>query len=100
MRLRARTDNNQAEIESALRDAFMSTVSLAPIGAGVPDLLCGAPMPCPYCQKKFKQNRLIEIKGESGKLRPEQEEFHRIWGGQIAVARTIDEALRICGVVR
>ncbi len=57
-----RTDANQREIVSALHDAHMTVYNAASVGSGFPDLLVGGVMNCPYCQKKFKQNRLLEIK--------------------------------------
>lgn len=100
MRRFGKVDLNQSEIESALHDAFMSTVSLAPIGSGCPDLLVGGSMPCSQCGKKVKQNKLIEVKSENGRLTTDQKNFMATWDGQIAVARTIDEALRLCGILR
>lgn len=100
MRKYGRTDLNQGEVESALHDAFITTVSLAPIGSGVPDLLCGGSMPCSNCGKKVRQNKLIEVKSEGGKLTGDQKLFAEYWSGQLEIARTIDEALKICGVIR
>ncbi|MCP9495907.1 MAG: hypothetical protein MSG64_15770 [Pyrinomonadaceae bacterium MAG19_C2-C3] len=86
----SRVDSNQAEIVSALTD----------VGCGFPDIIVGGSMPCPCCAKKFKQSRLIEIKTTDGKLNKYQKEFHQVWNGQIAVARTIEEALRIVGIIK
>lgn len=41
MRRAARTDANQEQVVSALRAAGARVLSLAPVGAGVPDLLVG-----------------------------------------------------------
>lgn len=98
MRKFGKVDLNQGEIESALHDAFMTTVSLAPIGSGVPDLLVGGVMPCGHCGKKVHQNKLLEVKSDKGKLTSEQERFHQWWLGQIVVVRSIDEALKVCGI--
>jgi hypothetical protein len=90
-------DANQSGIVRELQDAYASVLYLTGIGGGAPDLLVGRSMPCPYCTKLFKQNKLIEVKTATGKLRPEQQIFHQRWNGQIAVARNIDEALAIAG---
>lgn len=57
-------------------------------------------MPCTHCGKKTKQNKLIEVKTLTGKLTPDQKLFHPCWNGQLDIARTIDEALRIVGLIR
>jgi hypothetical protein len=90
-------DSNQPGIVHALTDAYASVLYLTAVGGGAPDLLVGRSMPCPYCTKLFKQNKLIEVKTAVGKLRPEQQIFHQSWNGQIAVARNINEALAIAG---
>lgn len=89
-------DQNQAAIVEALRKA--GAVVYAICGAngrpGVPDLLVAA----------RKQTWLLEVKrplgpkgGQDGvRLKPEQEEFARLWvlnGGPIAVVRSPEEAL-------
>jgi hypothetical protein len=95
----ARTDLNQAEIASALADAYMSVAYTYTIGEGFPDLVVGGSMPCAHCGKKTKQNKLIEVKSLTGTLTKAQALFHPTWNGQLAIARTVDEALRIVGLV-
>lgn len=92
MRRAARTDQNQAEIVSALRDAGMTVQPLHAVGGGCPDLLVG------YAGK----NILIEVKDgnkppSKRKLTPDQVEWHDAWRGQVAIANNIDEALAIAG---
>jgi hypothetical protein len=100
MRRAARTDANQAEIASALVDAYMSVAYTFSIGGGFPDLVVGGSMPCPNCNKKFKQNKLIEVKTLTGTLTKEQELFIPYWNGQLAIARSIDDALRTVGLLK
>jgi hypothetical protein len=95
-----RADINQAEIVQALRQAGRSVQPIYRLGAGVPDLLCGGPMPCPHCGGHFPQNKLLEVKRvRFGALTPDEATWHQNWRGQVEVARTIDEALKIAGVV-
>ena len=83
----AKVDANQGEIVTTLRRLFGPDVvcDLSRVGGGVPDLLIGA----------RGQNILMEIKTDNGTLTSDQVEFHGNWRGQIAVVRTIDEALRV-----
>lgn len=98
MRRASRTDANQASIMSALTDAYMTAVFI-PIGCGVPDLLVGGSMPCPNCERKVRQNKLLEVKTATGKLTRDQQIFHRTWAGRIEVVRTVDEALKAVGIL-
>ena len=88
-RLRA-VDANQAEIVKALRDMGCTVQLLHAVGQGCPDLLVG-----------FRgTNLLIEVKDgrkipSERKLRPAQVEWHAGWKGQVAVAESVDDALRI-----
>jgi hypothetical protein len=90
----ARVDDNQKEIVQALRDIGATVESTATIGGGFADIVVG-----------FRnKNYLIEIKDGSKppsrqKLTPDETEFHAKWQGQIDVARSVDEALKIIGVV-
>lgn len=85
MRLRAKVDDNHAEIVKHLRLAGCSVASIASIGHGIPDLLVG----------KHGRNLLLEIKGNNGKLTKDEQLFHNNWRGQIAVVRTMEQALSI-----
>ena len=83
------TDANQAEIVADLRKAGASVCSLHEVGYGCPDLLVG------FRGKNF----IIEVKILTGTLRPSQVDFHEGWRGQVDVARTSEEALRIIGAI-
>ena len=83
-----RLDVNQPEIVRALRSCGVSVTSLASIGSGCPDLLCGYKL----------RNFLLEIKSEDGKLTSDERQWHNHWNGAVFTVRTVDEALLICGV--
>lgn len=89
MRRAAKVDTNQAEIVEALRRVGASVLLLHRVGQGCPDALCG-----------FRgANVLIEIKAGRGELTDDEMEFFNGWNGQVAVVRTIEEALRLIGAV-
>ncbi len=84
-----RVDSNQAEIVADLRKCGASVWSLHEVGGGFPDIIVG-----------FRGvNYLIEIKTPEGKLVVRQRRWHEVWPGQVAVARTSEEALHIIGVL-
>jgi hypothetical protein len=88
MRRASRVDQNHAEIVQALRDVGCSVLSLASIGRGAPDLLCG-----------YKgRNVLLEVKKPKGKLNDQQQAFKATWRGDLCVVRSVDEALLVLGV--
>ena len=84
MRRAARVDNNQAEIVDLLRQ--IPGVTVEPIGKPV-DLLIG------YRGLNF----LIEVKNKDGfdTLTDAQIRFISEWKGQIRVAHTFDEILKL-----
>jgi hypothetical protein len=47
-----------------------------------------------------RQNKLVELKTPTGKLRPAQKDFHQWWKGEIVVVRSIDDALRMIGLLK
>jgi len=82
-------DANQTEIVDALEKVGASVIDAAGVGSGFPDLVVG-----------FRGvNYLIEIKTERGTLTPDQKEFFELWRGQVRIARTSEEALRIIGAI-
>ena len=85
-----RVDANQPEIVQALRRVGASVHSLAGVGCGCPDLAVG------YRGVTY----LLEVKGCRGKLTPGQVEWHAEWRGQVAIVRSIDEALETIGAVK
>lgn len=97
----AKVDANQVEIVRAFRAAGASVLHLHTL-KGAADTLVGHPRACPACGYETRFNSLIEIK--NGALSPSKQrltvaeaKFHHEWKGQIAIAKTIDEALAIIG---
>ena len=84
-RTAARRDSNEPEIVQAYIAAGCTVVRLS--AKGCPDLLVGL----------HGVNYLIEVKEDKGKLTYDQIEFHETWGGQVAIVRTIEEALEVIG---
>ena len=84
-----RVDSNQAEIVADLRKCGATVLLLHEVGKGSPDILVG-----------FRGvNYLIEIKVPDGKLNVLQQLFYGDWRGQVAIARTSEEALHIIGAL-
>ena len=98
MRRKGRVDVTQGSIVIALRAIGASVQPLSAIGDGVPDLLVGWE----------NRNVLMEVKQPYGPrggssadgqlLNEEQIKWHRAWKGQVAVVRSIDQALDALGV--
>ena len=84
-----KVDENQAEIVDAFRRCGASVVSLADVGGGIPDLLIG------YRDVTF----LVEVKTAEGKLNDLQKKWHARWNGQIAIVRSVDDVLRLLGLI-
>ena len=89
-----RIDANQRMIVRALRDTGVSVQSLADLGRGVPDLLCG-----------YKgRNVLMEVKDSSQppsrrRLTEDEQNWHDKWRGQVVVVETVEDALRVIGII-
>ena len=83
-----KTDRNHQEIVEALRKASISVVSLAVVGKGCGDLLCGY----------RGVNVLLEIKDGTAipskrALTDDEARFARNWRGQWCVAKSAEEAI-------
>lgn len=90
MRRAARIDANHTIIVNALRQVGASVQDLANVGKGCPDLIVGY----------RGNNYLIEVKMKRGKATLAQLEWHGAWRGQVAVVRSVDEALRLIGAIQ
>lgn len=66
MRLHGKTDSNQSDIVSALRQTGHGVVDLSSVGNGCPDLLVG----------RGGTWVMVEVKSKGGKLTPEQVIWH------------------------
>ena len=90
----ARTDANQQEIVDALRSAGASVECLHAAGKGVPDLLVAY---YGRCQCSNSVTMLMEVKMPDGTLNPRQKKWHAEWRGQVAIVRSVEEALALIG---
>lgn len=104
MRRAAKVDANQPEIVRGLREAGESVLLLHQVGQGCPDLLSSGTRKCSCCGNRMIGNFLIELKNDAlspsaQKLTPDEQAFFDNWRGQVAIARTIEEALRIVGKI-
>lgn len=94
MRRAPRVDDNQGQIVDALRRVGCSVWSLAGVGKGFPDLAVG-----------FRgRNLFLEVKDGSKppckrRLTPDEEAFHASWRGHVAVVESVEDALKIVGVM-
>jgi hypothetical protein len=94
MRKHGKVDGNHAEIVAALRRTGAQVVSLAPIGQGCPDLLVGR-----ADGDGRPRNYLLEVKTDTGKLTPDEQEFFSNWPGQVRIVRCVEDALKvICAI--
>jgi len=83
-----KVDKNQVEIVAALRKMGASVQHLHAVGKGCPDILAGIK----------NQNILIEIKDgkkplSKQKLTPDQIKWHKEWNGQVAIVRSVNDAI-------
>ena len=83
-----RTDMNQEKIVEALRSIGATVLILSGVGQGCPDIAVGI----------FKRNYFMEIKNpdqpkSAQALTAEEAIFHNGWKGQVAIVRTVEEAL-------
>lgn len=77
-RRRYRSDTNQADIVAYLRKA----------GAVVS--IIGQPVDLAVCYQGI--TTLCEVKGKTGKLNPDQEDFREAWPARLPVLRTTNDA--------
>ena len=95
MRRAAKVDANQSAIVDALRKAGATVQSMAAIGNGCPDLLCGF----------AGQTVILECKDgtlppSARRLTEDQLKWHGQWrGGPLAVVCDVESALRVLGVM-
>ena len=88
MRRASRTDANHMEICLALRSYGVKVVSLATVGNGCPDLLCG------YQGKNYLlEVKLDNVAPSASRLNAVQRRWHMAWNGQVAVVRCVGAAL-------
>lgn len=84
-----RTDDNQAAIVKALRDAGAGVESLASIGGGCPDLLVS------YYDGMY----LMEVKAWFyGRLTKPQRAWIAKWKARVHIVRNVEQALAVIGI--
>lgn len=88
MRRAARTDDNQEQIVSALRQVGASVLIMSQLGGGAPDLAVGI----------FGRTYFLEVKDGSKppsqqRLTPEEAIFQNEWKGHYRVVHNVDEAM-------
>ena len=93
MKQRKRIDENQPAIVEGLRRVGATAKLTTDVG-GFVDIVVG------YRGKNY----LIEIKNPDQPkskqvLTPDEQEFHDTWRGQVVIITTLDEALKIIGVI-
>ena len=81
-----RVDENQQEIVAAFRRCGASVQHLHEVGQGCPDILVGL-RGC---------NLLVEIKNGDAPLNPVERDWHAAWRGQVAIVRSVEEAVKLC----
>ena len=90
MRLKAKRDDNHADVVRALRQLGCTVQDLASVGDGCPDILVG-----------FRgRNLCLEIKDgakppSARKLTPEQVVWHHEWRGQVVIVESAEQAVRV-----
>jgi len=89
-----RVDANQAEIVQALRQCGARVLPIHELGQGAPDLLVGI----------RGVNLLIEVKDGSKppsrrELTEDEQVWHELWTGQVAVVTSVDEAIALISKV-
>jgi len=90
--LKKKTDKNQKEIVSVLRQVGADVLDLSAVGGGCPDLVVAW----------RGENIFVEVKNPKtyGKLRESQKEFFERWRGKKIVVYTVDEALEKLGILQ
>jgi len=92
-------DANQSNLlETANEIPGVVAIDLGAVGAGVPDALFG------YQGVNYlAEIKLVPVPGvvkpSDSKLNPRQVIWHDVWPGQVIVVRTIDDVLRMLGII-
>ena len=84
-----RVDANQPSIVEGLRAIGATVLHIHMVAQNSPDIVVG----------HHGINYLFEIKIAKGQLRSEQQRWHQAWRGQVAVIRSLEDALLIMGLV-
>ena len=88
--INAKVDLNQSEIIAALRRLQIGVIDLHRVGHGCPDFAAGI----------HGINYFMECKAPGVNfLTPDEFRFHSTWPGQVAVVHSVDEALKVMGLL-
>ena len=95
MRVRARKDENHAEIVRVIRDLGAQVIDIAQLGNGIPDLLVTT----------GNKTVLIEVKDgtkppSKQALTEDEKEFHAFWRGELYVINSVDSAINLINEMR
>ena len=85
----SKVDANQPQIVRELRDLGISVQSIASVGDGCPDIICG------YRGRTYGP---YEIKMPGGKLTPDEKDWWGEWNGDGTIVRCTEDVLRDIGV--
>ena len=91
-----RKDNNHNEIADAFRALGWSVLDLSAVGHGIPDILIG---------QRGCGAHMVEVKnartqyGKQG-LSRQQQRFKNMWGGDVHIVKTPDEAVALSALLR
>ena len=83
-----RVDANQPSIVEGLRQIGATVLHIHMVALNSPDIVVG----------HHGKNYLFEIKTSSGRVRPGQRDWHLAWRGQVAVIRSLEDALAVMGI--
>lgn len=84
-----RVDANQPSIVEGLRAIGATVLHIHMVALNSPDIVVG----------HHGKNYLFEIKIEKGRLLAGQRRWHKLWRGQVAVIRSLEDALFIMGAL-
>jgi len=89
-RIRAKVDDNQAEIVKALRAIGATVLHTHQLGQGAPDIVCGY----------RGVNYMLELKDgkkppSARKLTPDELKWHGEWRGKAHVVESVQEAINV-----
>ena len=94
MRLRAKKDLNQDEVVAMLRKVPGVKVLLThQLGGGAPDFVIGY-----QDVNSFVELKNPDMPPSKRKLTEDEAKFHRLWTGQVDIALTFEDCLRIIGI--
>jgi len=95
-----RVDANQPSIVADLRRIGATVHHLHTIGRGCPDILVGFRGLNYLFEIKTPRIDLFDVKSRQTHLTAKQRDWHDTWEGQVAVIRSLEDALAVMAVDR